>query len=226
MKVRTTSRQAFSLIELIVVIAIIVIIASFATPAVNSVLRGSHLSQASGILVGQLSLARQQAISRNRQVEVRFYRFADPETPGENVANPASGAFRAMQIFEVRDNVAVPVDKIQNLPGRVIFSYTPGAGLSSLLDGSTAGTTALKKPGTDDKNAPRLPRGVDWNYDYVALRFLPDGSTDRKVTDKWFVTLINGNDRLEGPAKPPANFFTVQIDPVSGVTRNYRPSAG
>jgi len=213
--------HAFSLIELIIVISVIAIIATFTIPALNTILKGSYLSQGSSMLVGQLNIARQQAISRNRQIEVRFYRFADPETPGENVAVPSTGAFRALQIFELREGVGIPLDKIQRLPGPVVFSYSQERGISSLIDG----LTFLRRPGVADPAAPRLPR-VDLQYEYVALRFMPDGSTDRRATEKWFITVVEANAKQPSPGMPPANFFTVQVDPVSGTIRNYRPTAG
>lgn len=225
---RSTVRQrAFSLIELIVVIAIIVLIASFTVPAATTILKGSQLTQASSTLVGQISLARQQALTKNRAVEVRIYRFADPESPGEELANPSSGKFRAIQLFEVLESgAAVPLDKMQMLPTNVVFAYTDDSavGLSSIIDEAKAGTP--KKPGTDDKAAPRLPRGIDYSYEYVSFRFLQDGSTNLTPTDTWYLTLIGLTDRLEAVDKPPANFFTVQVDPVSGSTRTFRPTAG
>ena len=104
MKLSPTSQRAhaFSLIELIIVISVIVIIAAFTLPAMNTVLKGSQLSQGAGLIIGQLNIARQQAIARNKPVEVRFYRFADPEVPGEDVTTPATGKFRAMQLFQVQ----------------------------------------------------------------------------------------------------------------------------
>lgn len=225
MKTLVPRRHAFSLIELIIVISVIVIIAAFTIPAMNTVLKGSQLSQGAGLVIGQLNIARQQALSRNRAVEVRFYRYADPEIPGEDVTKPATGKFRAMQLFQVMPTgKALPIDKVQTLPGGVIFAYSDSKGISSLLDKGTASTP--KKPGTDDKTAPRLPRGVDYNYDYVSFKFLQDGSTDRSPTAQWFLTLMGINEKLEDPSKPPPNFFTVQVDPVSGVTKTYRPNAG
>lgn len=222
----TRRRSAFSLIELIIVISVIVIIAAFTMPAMNTILRGSHLTQASGILVGQLNIARQQALSRNRPVEVRFYRYADPEIPGESVSDPKTGHYRAMQLFEVLPSgVALPIDKIQVLPGGTIFAYSEGTGLSSILDKASAGVDGGQQPGVNDKNAPRLPRGVDSNYEYASIRFNPDGSTNKSPTGKWFVTVVNINDPVDA-TKPPPNFFTVQVDPVTGVTRTFRPTAG
>ncbi len=231
MKTPSTSRilrqRGFSLIELIVVISIIVLIAGFTVPAATTILRGSQLTQASGTLVGQISLARQQALTKNRAVEVRFYRFGNPETPGEDVGNPSTGKFRALQLFEVLENgVSVPLDKPQMLPANVIFAYSEeqSAGLSSLIDKGSAGTP--KKPGTDDRAAPHLPRGIGHKYEYVSFRFLQDGSTDLTPTDTWYVTLIGLTDQLQSAAEPPPNFFTVQVDPVSGSTRTFRPTAG
>ncbi|MEA3208855.1 MAG: hypothetical protein QOE70_1912 [Chthoniobacter sp.] len=221
------TQRAFSLIELVVVIAIIVIIAAFTVPAANTILRGSQLSQSSGLLVGQLSLARQQAMTRNHPIEVRFYRYGDPEVPGESEKDPSTGKFRAIQLFEVQDNgVALPIDKPQTLPNSIIFAFTEAdAGLSSIIDAKTAGP--VKKPGTkDDPTAPRLPRGVDLKYEFVAFRFMSDGSTNLAPTGNWFLTLININPPLSKPNEPPPNFFTVQVDPVSGSTRSFRPTVG
>lgn len=216
-------RAAFSLIELIVVIAIIAIIAAFTVPAASTILRGSKLTQASQIVTDQISLARQTALTRNRSMEVRFIRFGDPETPGESASDPSTGHFRAMQVFEVLESgVAVPLDKPQLLPQSVIMN--PSAELSSLIGGSSQKTT--KATNSD----PELPRGIARNYEYVAFRFLEDGSTNLSPTGgaaagKWFVTLHNANEKVSG-STPPANFFTLQIDPVSGATKLFRPTVG
>src|SRR5437867_461870 len=93
-------RSAFTLIELLVVIAIIIVIAGFAIPSVGPMLKGSSLSYSGQGVSDQLGLARQRALTKNRTVEIRFYRYGDPDVPGEQVSSPASGKFRAMQAFE------------------------------------------------------------------------------------------------------------------------------
>src|SRR5688572_6612010 len=124
--------RAFSLIELLVVCAIIGVIIGFTIPAVTTMMRGSQLTQGSQVLTDQLSLARQLALTRNRPVEVRFYKFADPETPGEDVKEQSTWRYRAFQTFEVLDNGAIlPLGKIQMLPSTVIMNEGK---LSSLLD--------------------------------------------------------------------------------------------
>lgn len=223
MKKATSSklRAAFSLVELLVVITIIAIIAGFAVPAVTGIMRGSALTQASQLLTDQLSMGRQLALSKNRAVEVRIYKYADPEVPGEIVATESTWKFRAFQLFEVMESgVAVPVDKVQRFPDGVVMNS--GASFSSLIAGT--GQTLRAAANKDLK----LPRGVEDKYKYVSFRFRQDGSTDLLATQAggWFVTINNMNDKPAGPTVPPANFFTLQIDPVSGSTKAFRPTAG
>jgi uncharacterized protein (TIGR02596 family) len=203
------SQRAFSLIELLVVIAIIAIIGAFAVPATANLLKGSSLTQAANTLTDQAASARQQALTRNRTVELRFYKFIDPENPGE-----ASGQYRALQYFEIADGgIPNPTGRYTRLPQTVIMN--PDQTLSSLLAGATT---------TPDKNDPDLPGGVGRNYTYFSFRFLPDGSTSLAGTSLWFITVHLLTDLGRASAsKPPPNFFTWLIDPVSGVSKILRP---
>lgn len=116
------SKSAFSLIELLVVVAIIGVIVSFTIPAATTMMRGSQLTQSSQLLSDQISYARQLALARNRSTEVRFYKYGDLEVPGELPENEETWRFHSYQIFEVTDNGAtLPVDKMQRLPITVVF---------------------------------------------------------------------------------------------------------
>ena len=214
--------SAFSLIELVVVIAIIAIIATFTVPAATTILRGSAITQASQTLTDQISFARQRALSRNLAVEVRFYQYADPEAPGETVSDPTTGQYRAMQLLEVVESgVAIPIGKPERLPISVIME--PSTTFSTLItDTAAAPTRTIKQPVASD---PELPRGVAKNYKYVSFRFQQDGSTDLAPAKTWFVTIRNLTDKVTGNTPPP-NFFTLQIDPVSGAVKGFRPTAG
>ena len=240
MKSQAPSRfaRAFSLVELLVVISVIAIIAGFAVPAVTTMIRGSQLTQGSQMVADQIALARQIALSRNRSVEVRFYKFGGGETPGEDVTKPESGFFRSMQVFEILDNGALlPAGPVNRLPINVIMNEGL---LSTVLDEDER--PRVKDPNTFDPEMPDTEVGR--KYHYVAFRFLADGSTDlspsgttsgkqsRPSGDSWYITLHGTNVKKTGvetdgtTSTLPANYFTLQIDPITGSTRAYRPTVG
>ena len=220
----SSQRLGFSLLELLAVILIIGVVAVFVTPAITTILKGSQISQGEQILVDQFKLARQLALTRNRSIEVRFIRYGDPEIPGEKKNDPTSGGYRAIQLMEVLDSGAiVPIDKPQVLPQATILATGT---LSTLLSDPTVKTLTASQSRTTDGGAdPAMPRGIEYCYDFAYFRFLRDGSTDLKTTNSvvWCVTLVNMNDRATGGTLP-ANFVTLQIDPISGAIRIFRPS--
>ena len=85
----------------------------------------------------------------------------------------------------------------------------------------------MKGDATTDSTAPQLAGGVNHNYEWAAFRFLPNGGTNLDPNKLWFLTWhgITAN-----PASTTSvdnlNFFTLQIDPVSGNSKSYRPTVG
>ena len=209
--------KGFTLLELLVVISILILVMALAAPAVNSVMRGSQISQAGQAVNDQLSLARQTALSKNHAVEVRFYEFVDSEMPGEQAATTGTGHLRALQSFEMLDSgTAVAVGKMQRIQPSIIIDS--GGTLSSLID------PALKKTFSPTSGDPQVSLPRVGSYYCYAFRFLPDGSTSLSPTavNQWFLTLHNINDG-DSLATPPKNFITLQIDPTNGHIRTYRP---
>ena len=227
MKTRSPkSIRAFSLLELLMVLAIMGIVATFLIPAVSQLVRGTPLTQAAQVITSQLSLARQYSVTKNRPVEVRMIQYGDPEVPGEQKDKPSTGKFRALQLMEVLESGAlVALGKPQVFLNPVIMNAgTPS--LSSLLDPAISTQKPLSADqsnnGLPAESNPIMPRGVERKYQYVAFRFLPNGSTNLSATQKWYVTLHGSQENTAGGQMPP-NFFTVQIDPVNGSQRFFRP---
>lgn len=222
-------RQGFSLIELLAVLGVMALVMAFAMPAVNPILKGSQLNQAAQDIGDQLGLARQLALSSNRSMEVRFYKYADPELPGEVEGNPSSGYFRGMQIFEIAENgVARARGKMRRLPSSIVIDG--GSTLSTLLAPPGSYTSPLPEAAAAGSQTVSLPRaGVQ--YASVAFRFLPDGSLNLSslATNPWFLTLRDSRDKnpggsgSDGFSQPPPNFFTIQIDAANGHIKTYRP---
>lgn len=207
---RASTQRAFTLIELMFVLAIIALIFSMVIPAGQTIMSSNQLSHAGDQVVAILKMARQMAITTNHPMEVRFYQYGDPQAAGEDVNSPATGHYRALQVFEILDSgTASALGKCELLPTSTIFDA--GSTLSSLF-------------GTMTRIAPRtnLPR-AGLNYNALAFRFLPNGSANLpKKGALWYLTLHNITDR-DNLTSPPPNFITVQIDPANGGLKIWRP---
>jgi len=199
-----------SLLELLVVMAIIGLLAVLVVPSAGVLTRGTSVTQAADNVEATLRLARQYAKARNRQIECRFYKYVNPEMPG----SPPS-AFLGIQIFLIDEGgVAEPLGKLQRLPKGILLDSSQT--LSPLLSDAR-----LAMSWTAAIPQPSLPR-IGTSYGCQAFRFRPNGSTNLPPDTNWFFTL-NGISDGDNLSEPPANYATIQIDPISGSLTTYRP---
>jgi uncharacterized protein (TIGR02596 family) len=228
---RPMKNRAFSLIELLMVMAVIAIVVALTLPAFQNFGKAQALTGAGSNLLDQLALARQTAVARNRTVELRIYqRRENPAQAANESANPARfRSFRAM-IYEepARDGkgnmVAVPfaLTTMQDLPtGVVISEEQPFSTLIFPYDTSAPPRPLLRENLSD----------VEQDVPYQVVRFKATGGTDLGVNgtpdgDKWFLSMKFDNDPPVGSgesARPANNYYTIMLDPVSGRARAYRP---
>jgi len=183
----------------------------------NTVLKGTQMTQAGQLISSQLELARQLALSRNHSVEVRLYQYGDPGMPGEQASSPGTGNYRAVQTFDIQDSgSAVALGNAKVLPSSIIIDS--GTTLSSMIGGATSTTMPQFATGAS-LNVPVSSIGTQYNC--VFFRFLPDGSTNIP-TSQVFLTLHNINDG-KALTNPPPNFITIQIDSINGHLKTFRP---
>jgi len=231
---KRSPHSGFTLVELLAVVALIAIVIAFAVPATTQIMKGTQLSQGSQMLNDTLLLGRQYAISRSHPIEVRFYRYGDPDTPGEKFDDPTTGKWRAVQLFDVFENGAV-------LPASDMIKFPQGI----IIEPSRYSTLVREElrqhiEAKEDMTAPEIPleinnKKVGRNYWINSFRFLPDGSTDLPPTagsnsedaatstsDRWYVTMLGLAD--ENKPIEQTNFFTLQIDSMSGSLKAFRPS--
>jgi uncharacterized protein (TIGR02596 family) len=199
----------FSLVELLVVIAILGIVLALGVPAVGQLMRASGMTNAGDQLLAALSLARQNALSRNRTVEVRFYKYTD-------AADPQGGRFHAVQSFALEpgtNGIATnAISRKITLPPTSYISTAPS--LSSLLDPATCPRSTGAALGQ-----PLSPCGL--NYEAAIFRIYPDGSTSITNSQPVFVTVVPANIPDEA-ATPPPNYATVILQPTTGKVQLHR----
>lgn len=225
--------SAFSLVELVVVIAIIGIISVFVIPAATSIIAGTDINRASQLFTAQLAQARQVATTKNHQVEVRLLQFPDMEGVGESFDQPTTWKFRGIQMFEIFDNGNMAlIGKTERLPGTIMMDDKR---LSSLLDQTGNAEPNQKVMKLIDAQAaqrsdypllPRVPTGKGLYYKFVSFRFMPDGTTNLDPTGKWYVTMYSVSDsgRVAKSGPPGVNYITIQIDAANGSARTFRPT--
>jgi len=197
-----SNRQAgaFSLVELLVVIAIMALLATLTVPAFQSITLGSSLARGGQIVADQLALARQMAVSRNSQVQVRLI-WLKNNPPG----------YQAIQLWGQGATPAehVPLSQLVPLPEGISLAAT--ASLSPLLNDSSLVTISGR--------AAFGGRGL---LDYRGFRFKAGGRTDLPYNaSNAFLTVVATRDADK--TSLPENYSLVQVDPVSGRVKTFRP---
>lgn len=206
----------FTLTELLVIVLVMAVVAAFSVPAVTKVLGSVSLTEGGKIVSDQLGLARQLALTRNAPVEFRLYQL--PEEGAAPGAGPA--VYRGCQIFTVPvdEGEAAPLTKPVLLPGGIVLLSLPAA--SSLLAAGASASPSLMSGSSSGARFAGYEAGA---YNYLAFHFNADGGTDLSPNATWFLTLGQKQDLARSGNGVPANFVTIQIDPVNGRTRSFRP---
>jgi hypothetical protein len=210
---------AFTLIELLVVVAMIALIVAAMAPMVLGSLVSTRLTTAGQAVGGQISLARQLAVARSETVEVRFYEYEDPETPGSR------SSFRAMAIMSRRARTAAVENGLREQLTDTL--YLP----AGIVLGSSQKLSPLLASGSiqTEQDLERVIKRSS-SARFKAFLINPDGSTNLPLLmngdyrpEQCYFTVAEERVLDDDRGEIPKNFFTVQIDPSTGRTTTYRP---
>ncbi len=192
---------AFTLLELIVVLAIVSILTTVALTAVQPVSESYGVTNSSQVLRDTLSNAKQLAVSDNQPVQFRFCRSTQAG---------ATGGYCFLLLCEVQPNGTLKVaERPVHFPAAM--SLATSTTLSSLM------SLAEQTPAATDPSPPPLGQ----QYAYRKITFYPSGATDLAPTSIWFLAVVP--QRFSASSTLPSNYAVVQIDPVNALTVLYRP---
>jgi uncharacterized protein (TIGR02596 family) len=193
------SPRAFSLLELLVVMAIIITLMAMATPAINSLLESNSLSTAGQTVVGQIDLARQTASTSGQTIQVRLLHLGTSDA-----------GYDAVQIGRTDMNGNwIAVGRLARFPRAAVVSEDKTK-VSPLLATPHLETGTMAVGGVS--SAP-----------YAAFSIRPSGVVEPATSgmSNFFLGIVPS--RAGNSSSVPANFVFVQINPGTGNTLIYRP---
>ena len=231
-----TRRPGFTLIELLAVLAVMAILFAVTVPFIGSILSALAISSATNQVFSTLTLARQDAITRNQPVAVYFFQYPTDSLPA---------AYRAVQIWELGLSPQSTSDNPVLVPTTSISRFTPLGGRVILATGLDRSADVLN-PAQNTAGAPGVvpvpPKpfalgSAPLNGNYMAIVFRPNGSTSLPLTATdsgggtgnanstyyWSLTVCDSVAYQKNPGVLPPNSATIQIDAISGTCQILRP---
>jgi uncharacterized protein (TIGR02596 family) len=193
--------KAFSLIEMLVVIAIVALLASMTLPAFHAVTSGVTLERGGQDVASLLALARENAIAKSRPVEIRLIKSTS--SSGQTV-------YRGVQPWIVKDDSGTfkPLGRLTWLPDAV--AITEQSQLSPMF-GANVQVGTMTVAGS--------------NCAYVSFGFRPNGSlvagTNLISSTNSCLTVVAEKDLSSSGT--PQNFYSIYINPTTGDVRTFRP---
>lgn len=192
--------KAFSLVELLLVVAVIGVLLVLTVPSLSNVSRSMSLSRSGQSLADAIVLAQQQATTLNRRAFVRLIKLPD-ET--------GALAYRAVQPWIVKDDdgTQAPLSRVVSFPSGIVISDE--ATLSPLLQSPSGVGGTLSVSGK--------------SRDYTAFTILANGALENAAAASSFLTIVHERDSAKSASSRPDNFFAVNVNPVTGEVSTYQP---
>jgi uncharacterized protein (TIGR02596 family) len=222
---RPCRRSGFTLVEILVVLALIAMLLFFTVPGLKDVLKGSKLTSTADQIVADLNLAKQTALKESIPVEVRFYKFSDPSARNEE-------RIGAYQCFRLKQDMNFPSDYTKPRIPVPLFEKVKAISQGVVIVESQEWSPLVSDPKMvqDRERVRGLVSGQqNTEASYFSFIISPEGETslDRTGAKQWYLTLVTESEmqKAKDPASmKPDNFITLQVDPFTAAVRRYQPN--
>ncbi len=195
----------FSLVELVVVIAIITMLMALAIPYTLGAMQSANLTSAGDTLMQKLAMAQQRSLTENRPIGLDFYYYTHDGIKGCQAIqmiswDPATNLATQLEppIYWSKQNVVI-------------------------VEGALSPMFSTNQTATSTGQATLNPF-KSLSATFHRIIFYPNGSTSLRVPLRTaYLTLIPTKSYKADLAEAPPNYYSVQIDPVTGRGHSYRP---
>lgn len=197
--------HAFTLVETVIVVAIVAMLFSVAAPYTLAAIQSASLSSAGETLMQKISQAQQRASTENRPIGLDFFYYNKDEVKGCHAIQLVS--------YNPATNAATPLEP----------PVYWGEGRAVLVEGALSPMFTTNLPVTSTGPATLAPF-KNLGATFYRILFYPNGSTNLKVPLRMaYFTLISTKNYTAEISTPPPNYYTVQVDPITGRGHSYRP---
>lgn len=198
-------QRGFSLVEMLVVISILAVLMGVVASISTNTLTSIDLRTTAGQVASMFTRAREEALVKNANVQVRIYKTDRESFDGEpkygliaiGIVNapsdPDDPAYNDPQAFPFE-----PIAKRYSLPQSV-----------SLMDSSPYSTIITDTHSKGTEEIPHLG-----TLEYSAITFTPNNRATLSSSQEWTLTIIQEADEAKGVL--PSNYITMQLFPTTG----------
>lgn len=195
----------FSLVEMVIVVAIVTMLIAVATPYTLGALQAANLTSAGDTLMQKIAVAQQRSLTENRPVGLDFYYYTEDNIKGCHAIQLIS--------YNPADNQAAPLEPPVYLNKQSVV----------LVEGALSPMFSTNQTATSTGMATLNPF-QSLGATFYRIIFYPNGATSLRTPLRTaYVTLISTKSYQEDLATAPPDYYTVQIDPVTGRGHSYRP---
>lgn len=206
-------RSGMTLVELLAVIAIMAVISVLAVGSLRNFTSAIDVTDSIQRVGDTLNLARQIAVSRNKYVQVRFYR---PKGTGDGYTamaffqadSPLAGTDAEYTAWEANGMLSQE-GRRTSLPASCVLVSDPAASalFTTLKDKAQSGSSTVGGK----------------SYDWVGFYFKPDGSMGLDATATSLHLAVCQAVKYQAGGKLPANYAIITLDRMNGRFQVVRP---